>query len=39
MPDGTDPFMKRATSEDREHYDLKVLNCYLTDLQPDMIYN
>jgi hypothetical protein len=39
MPDGSDPFQKRETSRDEKNYGLKVLNCYLTDMHQDMIYN
>ena len=39
MPDLSDPWQKRETSRDEQNYDLKVLNCYLTDMHPDMIYN
>jgi len=39
MPDGSSPWRKRETSRDEQNYDLKVLNCYLTDMHPDMIYN
>ena len=39
MPDLSDPWQKRETSRDEQNYDLKILNCYLTDMHPDMIYN